>query len=144
LTFDYLSLAQIRFVPTNTLAVGVQVSWNVFDWGRGRKELAAKDKTIEQAKIAVTETEALIQIEVQADRRKLEESRARLKVSDLTRQTAAEKLRVALNKRQQEAAQIKDVLQMQASLAEANQLYQKDLLAYWTARAELDKALGER
>jgi outer membrane protein TolC len=65
-------------------------------------------------------------------------------VSDLTRQTAAEKLRVALNKRQQEAAQIKDVLQMQASLAEANQLYQKDLLAYWTARAEFDKALGER
>ncbi len=144
LTFDYLSLVNIPFVPTNTVGVGVQMNWNVYDWGRRKSELAAKDKTIEQAKTAVSETEAQIQLEVQADRHKLDESRARLKVSDLSRKTAAERLRVTLNRRQEQSVQIKDVLQMQVALAESNHQYQQDLLAYWTAKAEFDKALGER
>lgn len=144
LTLDYLGLANIRFLPSSTVGIGFQVNWSVFDWGRRKFELASKDKTIEQAKVAVTETEAQIQLEVDADRHKLEETRARLKVSDLSRKTAAEKLRVALNKREEQAIQIKDVLQMQVSVAETNHQYQQDLLAYWTAKADFDKAIGER
>jgi len=144
LTLDYLGLANIHFLPSSTVGVGFQVNWSVFDWGRRKKELASKDKTIEQAKLAVTETEAQIQLEVDADRHKLDETRARLKVSDLSRKTAAEKLRVALNKREEQAVQIKDVLQMQVSLAESNHQYQQDLLAYWTAKADFDKAIGGR
>jgi len=144
LTFNYLGLANIRFVPSNTVLAGFQVSWNPFDWGRRKIELASKDKTIDQAKTAVVETEAQIQLEVAADRNKLEESKARLKVSDLSRKSAAEKLRVALNRRQEEAILMKDVLQMQVTLAQANHQYQQDLLTYWTAKADFDKAIGER
>jgi outer membrane protein TolC len=144
LSFNYLAMANIRFVPTNTVAVGLQVNWSVFDWGRRRFELASKDKTTDQAKTAVTETEAQIALEVDANRNKLEETRARLKVSGLTRKTAAEKLRVTLNRRQEQAVQIKDVLQMQVTLAESNHRYQQDLLAYWGAKADFEKAIGDK
>jgi outer membrane protein TolC len=38
---------------------------------------------------------------------------------------------------------LKDVLEIQTSLADANHRYQAALLAYWTARADFEKALGE-
>jgi hypothetical protein len=34
-------------------------------------------------------------------------------------------------------------LQSQASLAETNHSYQQAILGYWTAKAELEKAIGE-
>jgi outer membrane protein TolC len=38
---------------------------------------------------------------------------------------------------------LSDVLESQATLAGANDQYQKALLGYWTAQAEFEKALGE-
>jgi outer membrane protein TolC len=38
---------------------------------------------------------------------------------------------------------LSDVLQSQAFLAEATHEYQRALLAFWTAKAEFEKALGE-
>jgi outer membrane protein TolC len=35
------------------------------------------------------------------------------------------------------------VLQTQAGLAEAQDRYQQALLAFWTARADFEKAIGE-
>jgi outer membrane protein TolC len=38
---------------------------------------------------------------------------------------------------------LSDVLQSQASMAEATNQYQQALLAFWTATAEFEKSLGE-
>lgn len=144
LSVNYLGLGNIKFLPSNTLLAGVSVKWDVFDWGRKGYELAAKKDAIQQAKEAFAETEARIQLEVDSNRRKLEENQARLKVSDLRRQTAAEMLRVSKDKWEEKTIQMKDVLQFQTSLTQANYEYQKDLLAFWTTKAEFDKALGEK
>jgi outer membrane protein TolC len=40
------------------------------------------------------------------------------------------------------AALLSDVLQTQATLADADYQYQQALLAYWTARADYEKAIG--
>lgn len=144
LSANYLGLGNIKFVPANTLVAGVLVNWNVFDWGRKKYELSAKEDAIQQAKELLSETEAKIQLEVDSNRRKLEESRLRLRVSDLARRAATEKLRVSMNKWEERTIQLKDVLQGQASLTDANYQYQKDLVAFWTAKAEFDKALGEK
>ena len=61
----------------------------------------------------------------------------------LAREAAQEKLRVATEKYKVEAALLKDTLQAQASLSEANAQYDQALLSFWTARADLDRALGE-
>jgi outer membrane protein len=144
LDFDYLSLFDIHFIPTNIAAIGFSVKYDVFDWGRKKQELASKTKTIEQAKTTVDETTAQIEVEVGLDYRKLEEARQQLRVANLALQTDQEKVRVAVNRYDQNQVLLKDVLQLRASLAEKTYKYQEALLSFWTARTDLEKATGER
>jgi outer membrane protein TolC len=123
--------------------MGFTLNWEPFDWGRKRHEMAEKRKTIEQAREGVSEAEALILREVSDRFRRLNETRALLRVSELLRDSVREKLRVATNKYEAEAALYKDVLQAQTGLAEAQDRYQQALLAFWTARADFEKAIGE-
>jgi outer membrane protein len=143
-SFDYLSLFDIHFIPTNIAAVGVSVKYDVWDWGRKKQELASKTKTIEQAKTAVEEATSQIEVEVGLDYRKLEEARQQLRVANLALQTDQEKVRVAVNRYDQNEVLLKDVLQLRASLSEKTYKYQEALLSFWTARTDLEKATGER
>jgi outer membrane protein TolC len=144
LSMNYLSPFDIKFLPENITAVGVVLNWDVFDWGRKGQELAAKAEVVEQAKSGVDETTAQIQVEVGQDFRKLQEARQQLRVADLELDADREKVRVALNKYDEKSILLKDVLQMKASLAEKTYNYQESLLSYWTARADLEKAIGEK
>jgi outer membrane protein TolC len=144
LGFYYLSPFNIELLPKNVAAVGVLVSWDVFDWGRKRHELESKGHTVAQAKNGVDETASMIMIEVGMHFRKLEEARQQLRAADLAREAAQEKVRVAVNRVEQNAALVKDALQMRASLAEVTYKYQETLLSFWTARADLEKAIGEK
>jgi len=132
-----------NIIPKNFASLGFVVKWEVFDWGRKRHELAEKDKTIEQAQNWVHEIESLTLIDVGDKFRKLQETRQGLIVAGLSQEAAREGLRVNTNKYRLTEALLSDVLQSQASLAEANHQYQQAILAYWTARAEFEKAIGE-
>jgi outer membrane protein TolC len=142
-TFNYFSAFGVSVLPRNASGVGFTLNWEPFDWGRRKHELAEKQKIIEQAREGLREAESLILREVNDRFRKLQEARALLRVSQLHQEAAREKLRVATNKYAQEVALYKDVLQTQAALAEANDRYQQALLAFWTARADFEKAIGE-
>jgi outer membrane protein len=143
LAFHYLSLTNMEVLPRNVATVGVLFSWNPFDWGRLKHELAEKKKTIEQADFGLREAQAQVLIDAGSRYRKLQESRALLRAGELAEQVARERLRVAVEKYGQEASLLRELLQAQAALAEANHQYQQSLLSYWTARADLTKALGE-
>jgi outer membrane protein TolC len=143
LTFGYFSAPGVSVLPQNAAGVGFTVNWEPFDWGRRKRESAEKRKTIEQAREGLREAEASILREVSDRYRKLQEARALLRVSLLDQESAREKLRVATNKYAREAALYKDVLQSQAGLAETRDRYQQALLAFWTARADFEKAIGE-
>ena len=130
-------------IPRNFASVGVVMKWEVFDWGRKRDQLAEKDKTIQQAQNALHETESLVLIDVGDKFRKLQQTRQALVVAQVSQDAGREALRVNTNKYRLTAALLSDVLQSQAALAEANHRYQQAILAYWTARAELEKAIGE-
>lgn len=144
LSMNYLSPFDIKFLPENIAAVGVVVNWDVFDWGRKKQEMASKAAVIDQAQTGVDEAAAQIQVEVGQDFRKLAEARQQLHVADLELDADREKVRVALNKYDAKAILLKDVLQMKASLAEKTYNYQESLLSFWTARADLEKAVGEK
>jgi outer membrane protein TolC len=143
ITFAYFSAFGVSVLPHNASGVGFTLHWEPFDWGRRKHELAEKQKTIEQAREGLREAESLVLREVSDRFRKLHEARALLRVSQLHQEAAREKLRVATNKYAQEAVLYKDVLQTQAALAEAQDRYQQALLAFWTARADFEKAIGE-
>jgi outer membrane protein len=130
------------FVPRSFAAVGVQVNWEVFDWGRKKRQLAEKEKTIEQANNSLREVENSVQVEVGAKLRELQQARQALRVAGLRQETARENMRVSTNKYKLAAALLSDVLQTQATLADADYQFQQALLAFWTARAEYERAIG--
>ena len=142
LAFTYLTFTNVQLLPRNVAQVGLQLKWQPFDFSRG-KELAEKTLQLEQARIGVRGAEYQIRIDVANRFRKLQEARLLVEANRLARGSAQEKLRVATEKYKVEAALLKDTLQAQASLSEANAQYDQALLSFWTARADLDRALGE-
>ena len=81
-------------------------------------------------------------VDVSARFRKLQLARALVDVTRLAQETEIEKLRVATNQYQVKAALLKEVLQEQVAVADADNQYQQALLAFWIAKAEFEKALG--
>jgi outer membrane protein len=143
LAVSYTSNINIDVLPANLALVGIRVKWEPFDWGRRGHELAAKDRTLEQARLAVRDVEDRTVLEINSRFRTLSEKRALLKVAQMAQTTAVEKLRVKTNQYQLQAVLLSDVLQTRAELADANDRYQQALLGFWTAKADYDLAIGE-
>src|SRR6201988_663444 len=142
--FTYMSFRNFNneAIPTNSASLSVAMKWEVFDWGRKKNQLAEKDRTIEQAKNGLSEAQSLVLIEVGDKFRKLQQTRQALVVAQLKQETARENMRVSVSKYKLQAALLSDALQTQATLADADYEYQKTLLAFWTAKAEYEKAMG--
>ena len=143
LAFTYASPRNFdKYVPKNFAAAGVAVNWEVFDWGRKKHQLAEKQKTIDQTKNSLRDAENTVMIEVGAKMRDLQQAGQTLRVAKLRQETERERMRVSINKYKLVATLLSDVLQTQATLADADYEYQKALLAFWTAKAEYEKSIG--
>ncbi len=132
-----------EMLPTQMSGLGLQFKWEVYDWGRRKHELASKDKTIAQARLAQQAASDAVLLEVNDKYRKLRQNRLLLESVRLAREAAAESLRVVSEKYKREAVLVKDVLKAQADLEEAGAQYRNAVISFWTARAEFEKALGE-
>jgi outer membrane protein TolC len=131
------------FVPRSVSSIGVQVEWEVFDWGRKKRELKEKERTVSQADNTLLDTQNQILIEVSDRYRQLQEACQQIRIAQLSQTHARASVQMAAYKYRLEAVLLKDVLQAQASLADANYEYQKALFSFWTAKADFEKALGE-
>jgi outer membrane protein TolC len=140
---SYTSNFNIDILPTNLATVGLKLTWEPFDWGRRGHELAAKSRTVEQARLNVREAEDRTVLEINSRFRTMSEQRARLNVARMAQATSREKLRVKTNQFQLRAALLPDVLQVRAELADADDRYQQALLGFWTAKADYDLAIGQ-
>jgi len=144
ISFSYLSPRNFNdIVPKNFTNVGIVLNWEIFDWGRRKHELAEKGKVVNQAENGLRNTENIVLIDVGDKFRKLQQTRQYLQVVRLGQEIARENLRVNKVKYELQAVLLSDLLQTQASLAEANHQYQQALLSFWTARADFEKAIGE-
>ena len=140
---SYSSYFNIDVMPTNLAAAGLQLKWEPFDWGRKARELASKTHTVDQARLAVRDAEDQVYVDVNTRFRTLAEKRALLSVAQMAQATAREKLRVKTNQYQVQAVLLPDVLQLRAEQANSDDNYQQALLAFWTAKADFENALGE-
>jgi outer membrane protein TolC len=140
LKVQYFSPFGVATLPKNIAAVGVQLNWDVFDWGRKRQELAVKDIVIAQAKNALETTKSQVLIEVESRYRKLEESRRMLQVVEMAQAAARERVRIAKDRYDGEAALMKDLLEAQAAQAETDYQHQQALSAWLSAQADFDRA----
>jgi outer membrane protein TolC len=140
---SYSSYFNIDVMPTNLATAGVQLKWEPFDWGRKGRELASKTHAVEQARLAVRDVEDKVVVDVNTRFRTLAEKRALLNVAQMAQATSREKLRVKTNQYQVQAALLPDVLGLRAEQASSDDNYQQALLAFWTAKADFENAVGE-
>ncbi len=144
LVLSYVSpYSYSTFLPKNIMSVGVQVEWEVFDWGRRKRELAEKRLAVKQSENSLQEAESLVMMDVNMKFRKLRESADQLKLMQMAQKTASANLQISIKRYEQQTLLYKDLLRTEAALTEANANYQSALLGYWIAKAEFEKALGE-
>ncbi len=139
----YFSPINTQILPENILSAGVEMSWEPFEWGRRRDEVQQKDITLKQSQYQLQETRSQVLLDVDNSFRKLAESRLLLSVAEAASQAAKEKMREVSNQFQQSAVLMRDLLQQQAAMVNADSNYEQSLLSFWNAKAEFEKALGE-
>jgi outer membrane protein len=129
-------------LPNRLSVVGVQVTWDVYDWGRKRKQAEEKRLTEEQASLDENDIEAQIIVEVAHQYRKLIEARKQVEVAQATQLARRELLRVTQNRYGQRDVLLSDLLKAQSGLVEADNRFTQALLDLATAQADFEKALG--
>jgi len=140
---NYLTTPNISFLPQNVGAVGVLLTWQPWDWGQKRHNIAQKVDAEEQAQLSIDNVREQVLQEVDSSFRRLREARELLTAAQAARDAEAEKLRNQMDAYSHQAIVLSDLLQQQSSVASAEDQYRQGLLAFWQARADFERALGE-
>jgi len=143
LAFHFISSVNYPFIPSEMASLGLLFQWDVFEWGRKSKEVQLKKVALAQANNKLNESRASVMMGVNDAIRGLLEAEALVRVNRLAEKAARETVRITMNKYKEKEVLLKDVLQAQTDLAQATQQSQQALLGVWTARADLEKAVGE-
>ncbi|HVO60116.1 MAG TPA: TolC family protein [Terriglobales bacterium] len=143
LAVSYMGIQNVQVLPTNVGVAGFALTWEPFDWGRRRDRIREASNTLAQAHNGAQETESQVGVEVAAKYRKWKESALLLKATRTGHEAAAEEFRVTSNRYSEQSALVKDLLQAQARSTETEYQYQQALSSYWSALADLRRAMGE-
>ena len=141
--FHYVSPINTQILPQNIASAGVEMKWDPFDWGGRRDDVKQKEATVDQSKYQLQETRSQVLLDVDNTFRKLSESRSLVVVTGAARDAADEKLREVTDQFRKSIVLLRDLLEQQAAATSANEEYQQSLLAFWSAKANFEKALGE-
>ena len=141
-SFHYISPFGVNFVPTNIMALGIELNWEPFDWGRRRDVVNEKTVEVEQSKLNLDQTKANVLVNLDKEFRSLQEARMSIEVANAQQEASREKLREVTDKYGQKTVLLRDVLQQQAAVEKANADYNEAIASFWTAKANFEKALG--
>jgi len=140
---NYLTTPNISFLPQNVGAVGVLLTWQPWDWGQKRHNIAQKVDAEKQRQLSIDNVREKVLQDVDSTFRRLREARELLTAAQAARDAEAEKLRNQMDAYSHQAIVLSDLLQQQSSVASAEDQYRQGLLAFWRARADFERALGE-
>jgi len=140
---NYLTAPNISFLPQNLGGAGVLLTWQHWDWGQKRHNIAQKVDAEKQAQLSIDSVRDQVLQEVNSTFRRLREARELLTAAQAARDAETEKLRNEMDAYSRQAIVLSDLLQQQSSVASAEDQYRQGLLAFWRARADFERALGE-
>jgi outer membrane protein TolC len=140
---SYVSPVNVNFLPQNIGSVGALFTWQPWDWGEKRHKIREAGLAEQQAGLSVEDTREQILLDVASNFRHLRETRAHLAVIEAARDAETEKLRNQKEAYSQQSILLSDLLKQQSSLADAESQYHQAVLAYWSARSDFQKTLGE-
>jgi outer membrane protein TolC len=141
-TFTYVTLPNLSFAPQNVLQAGFLFKWDPFDWGQKRHKSESLRDSANQATLSEQDAEQQVILDVNAKFRGLAEARVLLDTTALSQEAEREKLRVAVNRYEQKAALLSDVLQQEGAVSAASSDYVNAVAAFWRAKASFDRSLG--
>jgi outer membrane protein TolC len=140
---NYLTAPNISFLPQNLGAVGVLLTWQPWDWGQKRHNIAQKVDAEKQAQLSIDSVKDQVLQEVDSTFRRLREARELLMAAQAARDAENEKLRNEMDAYSNQTILLSALLQQQSSVANAEDQYRQGLVAFWKARADFERALGE-
>jgi outer membrane protein TolC len=140
---NYATTSNISFLPQNLGGIGVLLTWQPWDWGQKRHNIAQKVDAEKQAQLSIDNTRDQVLQEVDSAYRRLREAQDLLTAAQAARDAEAEKLRNEMDAYSHQTIVLSDLLQQQSSVASAEDQYRQSLLAFWKARADFERALGE-
>jgi outer membrane protein len=129
-------------LPRYVNSLGINLKWDVYDWGYKKHLTDEKQRQIEQSQLSLTETSSQVVLDVSNRFRKLREARASLNVAQLAQEAEKEKLDVVVEQYKQKATLLSNLQSEQANMAQAAAQYQQALSNFWSARADFEKAMG--
>ena len=143
LTVSHATPINFDVLPSHMNTAGITISYEPITWGRRSAEFAEKRHAVEQAENSLRDRRAYATLEINAKRRKLEEASLDITVKQLELETARERMRVTHARFQERAARQDEMYAASANVTQAVALKQQAISAYWTARADYEKAIGE-
>ena len=143
LSVRYLGFYNYEVLPRNVAVAGLYVSWEPFDWKRRSNRVAEKTQAVEQARNSALQTRSQIAIEVGAKHRAWSQAALLVQAARAASEAAREELRETADRYKEQAALLKDLLQAQARTTETEFQYQQALSSYWSATADLRRAMGD-
>ena len=129
-------------LPRYVNSLGINLKWDVYDWGYKKHLTDEKQRQIEQSQLSLTETSSQVVLDVSNRFRKLREARASLNVAQLAQEAEKEKLDVVLEQYKQKTTLLSNLQTEQSNMAQAVAQYQQALSNFWSARADFEKAMG--
>jgi outer membrane protein TolC len=142
LSVSYSGRADVDIIPRQMFTAGVFVEWEPWTWGRVGHEIAASRHAVLRADLAMTEAAESIRREVRVAFRTLAEARRFVDVTALGQEAAREQVRVATERVSAQAGLLREALQAQTLLAEADAQHDAALSSFWTAFAEFERVTG--
>lgn len=143
LALQYLTPYRVDPLPDHIASLGLQLSWEPWDWGRKRRQAAGRAAAARAARAALEDLESQVATEVGRAFRRLGEARAGIELADLGVAVAEERARVARARFAQEAVTVADLLQAESSLADAAARASAARLELWSAHGAFRRALAE-
>jgi len=140
---NYLAAPNISFLPQNVGAVGVLLTWQPWDWGQKHHNIVQKLDAEKQAQLSIDSMREQVLQEVDSTFRKLREARELHLAAQAARDAENEKLRNDMDAYSNQTILLSDLLQQHSAVASAEDQYRQGLLAFWKARADFERALGE-
>ncbi len=139
----YLRPHNLPSVAPDNVVFGVQLTWEVWDWGRRRATVRARQLEVAQSRTQLDQVEAEVLIDVNTQFRALQTAGDSVRVARARQGLERERVRVLQARYEAQLEVLSEVLHAQAALADASSRYIKALNELQTAAAELSRAIGE-
>ena len=123
-------------------AVGFQMNWNVFEWGKTRALVSKSRLDLKAAKQRLLELEDGVRFEVEQAYRDVLVAEQNIGTAEQALEQAKENWRITRMQYREQVATSTDVLDARAFLTQADTNYYQALYGYMIALAELERAVG--